>query len=428
MWKMISQLSNFWIHMHLSKKQILFLLFQIVTLQCIAQGRLILNNNVYLTVNGGGKIIIENPNPNAITTTGTGGNIISEDQQNQLHWIIGNATGTYTVPFTTKPTTLGGNSTKIPVEVQITGAGTGTGRFEFSTYETTTDLNMPYPMGVTHMNYGGSDVSLNTVDRFWRFNLDTYTTKPAATLSLTYDDAVNEIGGMNIIVEPVLRAQRWNPGVLSWEDLLFGTTNSVTNVTSGISVAGANFHDIWTLVYIANPLPVELVNFSVTCENGISTLHWTTISENNNDYFIVTRSGDGVNFEPIATVDGAGNSLNEMNYSHTDSEIRNQTVYYQLVQVDFDGSKSLSTVVSSQDCSKSEVKLHPNPAGNYVYLQFGGIEVRDIQLYDAQGRLIQSVTDYDQSAIIDVSNLLSGAYFFKIETVNGVEMLRFIKQ
>ena len=52
-------------------------------------------------------------------------------------------------------------------------------------------------------------------------------------------------------------------------------------------------------------LPVELLSFSEPRRKHV-VLNWTTATEINNQYFTVERSADGIDFEPIRMLDGAG--------------------------------------------------------------------------------------------------------------------------
>jgi hypothetical protein len=45
-----------------------------------SQARLVLNNDIHIVIDNSAKIVLENPNPNAVTVAGTGGNIVSENQ------------------------------------------------------------------------------------------------------------------------------------------------------------------------------------------------------------------------------------------------------------------------------------------------------------------------------------------------------------
>ena len=55
-------------------------------------------------------------------------------------------------------------------------------------------------------------------------------------------------------------------------------------------------------------LPVELVGLTGYNEGKSNVITWTTVSENNNDYFILERSVNGVDFSELVQLDGAGNS------------------------------------------------------------------------------------------------------------------------
>ncbi|HNI53666.1 MAG TPA: hypothetical protein PK511_04030, partial [Chitinophagales bacterium] len=122
-------------------------------LSCIAasaQSRLTMNDNPYIVMNGSVQMVIDNNNANAITTTGSGGNIISESETNIISWHINTATGSYIVPFTTS------DGVKIPLTVQITSTGAGAGVIDFSTYGGLTWNNDTYKPGeVTNMTNMG---------------------------------------------------------------------------------------------------------------------------------------------------------------------------------------------------------------------------------------------------------------------------------
>ncbi|MFZ1686874.1 MAG: hypothetical protein WAU70_05620 [Flavobacteriales bacterium] len=102
-------------------------------------------------------------------------------------------------------------------------------------------------------------------------------------------------------------------------------------------------------------LPIELIDFRATCENDAVVLRWSTATETNNDHFTIERSGDGRAWEAIGSVAGAGNSQQTIQYSFTDPEIQSDTRYYRLMQTDFDGAHSFSTVEALQACADKEI-------------------------------------------------------------------------
>ncbi len=55
---------------------------------------------------------------------------------------------------------------------------------------------------------------------------------------------------------------------------------------------------------LALHLPIELLSFTGDAKKYGVDLQWKTASEMNNDYFTVSRSATGANFESIGTVKG----------------------------------------------------------------------------------------------------------------------------
>lgn len=91
-----------------------------------------------------------------------------------------------------------------------------------------------------------------------------------------------------------------------------------------------------------SPLPISLLNFDATPILDAVKLEWTTLTETNNDYFTIERTKDGVSFETIAKIYGAGNSNTLLNYSLYDEKPYTGLSYYRLTQTDFDGTQTHS--------------------------------------------------------------------------------------
>lgn len=374
-----------------------------------SQARLVFNNNGYINIENNAYLVIDNGAANAVTLLGTGGNILSESETDLVKWNVGNATGNHIVPFTNT------NGVKVPVEINITAAGSAGGSLLLSTYRTT-NMNTPWPAvapAVTNMCSPviQADASLYVVDRFWRIDGNSYATKPGATLSFGYDFA-NEAGGANTINEANLQAQRFNPtqgsGVPTcpfpapppgpgghWEGLLFGTVNTATDRVNNAVISSADFFKDWILVDNSTPLPVTLLNFEVDCENGFTVLNWSTASEINNDYFVIEKSTDAINFFPIATVQGNGNSNTVLSYTYTDETPNYATTYYRLKQVDFDGKFEyfnvvVSTCTADENFNVNQLQLNDNVFG--FTINTSSSEKLTVYLYDYRGRIISQET------------------------------------
>ncbi|MEM6965730.1 MAG: T9SS type A sorting domain-containing protein [Bacteroidota bacterium] len=396
-----------------------------------SQARLVINNDAYLMIENGGDLVIQNGNANAVVTMGSGGNIISEGEQNKIHWEIGENLGTYTLPFTTTPSAQGGNSTKIPFSMEITSQGSGSGSFTFSTYETSTDQNAPFPTGVTNMtNAQGQDGSLSAVDRFWIIEPSSYTTAPDVKMTFGYDEANNENGGNNIITEANLQAQRWNATLSSWEAQFFGVSDPSNNLVTNVAIPGSGFHKIWTLAANQSVLPVELVSFNGVCQENAILLTWKTASKLNNNYFQIEKSKDGITFVPIGTVDGVGNSTTVNEYDFTDTDFQrydNTSTYYRLKQFDLDGINALSQVIVVPTCSDLEsiyFEVFPNPTSEMLNLRTNGMLTEPLQIFDKSGQLIREV--YPNGTLLLVEFLDSGSYYLKAQFDNQVITKRFV--
>jgi len=330
-----------------------------------SQARLVINNNAYVRMDGGTTvnpiyIVIENSNANSLTTLGTGGNLVSENEYNKLRWNIGTNSGTYVLPFTSNPATT---NTKFPLSLQITVAGTGSGLIDFSSYETTTDMNIPWASMVTHMTDADNvpaDNSLFVADRYWLMMNNTYTTKPDVNISFGYVDNITELGGTNTITEANLVAQRWNNSSQAWEGnfsntaIYYGSANIVTNQVVGVDIPPSEFHEAWVLVDRTSILPVELLSINGKCEDQKNSIKWSTASETNTLNYLIEKSFNGIDFFVIGNVSAAGNSSQVLEYNFIDPTSNLQLVYYRIKQMDSNGDFAYFPTISVSPCSELE--------------------------------------------------------------------------
>jgi len=105
-----------------------------------------------------------------------------------------------------------------------------------------------------------------------------------------------------------------------------------------------------------------MVSFTGKYNSGISTLDWATSQEFNNKEFELLRSTDGLKFDKIATIAGAGNTSIAQKYQYQDRINGQGYVYYRLRQVDLDGKSTLSNIVRlSLGNDVKGMELYPNP-------------------------------------------------------------------
>ncbi len=238
-----------------------------------------------------------------------------------------------------------------------------------------------------------------------------------------------------------------------------GSCGSLTNLgcSSGAggtvvtTITGLNAGDVVTMAVDGNagadctfdlsatntlPLPIELISFNAKAiNNAYVQLGWVTQTEINNNFFTIERTKDGVNFEVVGIVDGAGNSTMIKNYNAEDTEPYLGTSYYRLKQTDYDQNFSYSNLVSVNIESQFDgAAIYPNPVSGNSQLTFnssisGGYT---ISLFDISGRLIfdeqlNSVEGVN-NINLDTEDLGQGVYFIKLQTGLESRVLKLIKK
>lgn len=188
-----------------------------------------------------------------------------------------------------------------------------------------------------------------------------------------------------------------------------GTSNTFTPFTLASST-------------INNPLPVELLNFNAVLYDRKVYLNWQTASENNNDYFLIEKSQNGVDFEAFDQVDGAGTSTDLLSYSTIDENPFLGTSYYRLKQVDFNGefSHSETRVVVWND-GKSSLLIYPNPSSGIVNFVTSET-LNSFQVYASDGKLILD-EPFDTFLTLD---LPSGVYTIQYSSNTKTETKKIV--
>ncbi len=173
-------------------------------------------------------------------------------------------------------------------------------------------------------------------------------------------------------------------------------------------------------------LPVELTTFKAQPNDQQQTqLTWTTARELNSSHFTVQRSSDGKNFETIRTVAAQGQSSGTVHYSILDANPAYGVNYYQLTQVDLDGTshrlRMVSVIVDSP-----ENRLHavfPNPSRGESF----AVRVQDadtqVKMMSSQGIEVSVSTQALENRTVRVTPnhpLQTGTYLLRIQDRTGV--------
>lgn len=187
-------------------------------------------------------------------------------------------------------------------------------------------------------------------------------------------------------------------------------------------VTGTDSNGCSTTVPIVAPVPVEMISFNARRSNDVVVLEWKTATEINNDRFEVERSFDGMSFEYIGEVRGAGTTLQIQNYEFFDRSVTDERVYYRLKQIDFDGAHEYSAVLAVNGSAEGmDVKIYPNPAVSHVTINLGNnSEDRTVSVVDIAGKQVMTRSGNFEKLTLPVNELERGVYTILIVSRNAV--------
>lgn len=207
--------------------------------------------------------------------------------------------------------------------------------------------------------------------------------------TVTAFDSVS-VCGENIVAIP---SNGTSPFHYSLNDSAYQNSNIFSCHDPGlyeVKVVDANGCKDSFLLNIPIRLPIELVIFTGHTENKFNILDWKTASEINNAYFILEKSHDGIYFDSLAKIDGAGNSNTVLNYTYTDKFPFYGNNYYRLKQTDFNGTYRYSNIILLHSKNNFLYNYTYLPNSNELEVILNNTGNKTIELIDNIGRKIIS--------------------------------------
>ncbi len=242
---------------------------------------------------------------------------------------------------------------------------------------------------------------------------------------------INKTGTMYTAYYGITQGGPWNM-LGTPVNLNFGSqTIKIGMAVSSLSTTTASTANFDNLSELPTALPIQLLNFTAINENDeYVSLKWQTGMEENNDHFEILRSTDGMNFSTIATIKAVGNSSTLQSYAATDSKPANGLNFYKLKQVDLDGRYTLSSVRSVRFGSGVAPLIYPNPVTDVFTAVSGSELIREIVIYNIQGKAVHfamgNSTEADMK--VNIASLSTGVYFLKVKTDKKVFQYKLIKE
>lgn len=229
------------------------------------------------------------------------------------------------------------------------------------------------------------------------------------------------------------------------QDQMWSATGNNINLLSGLN-SGSYYLEVYSsssvtcsggTVYASNggvnytatfsvssqALPVELIGFNGICSENKISLEWQTATEFNSDFFEVSKSRDGVNWNLLEIIKSAGNSTQMLTYTSKDELAIEGNNYYRLTQVDLDGTKRLYDAINVR-CGaekKGFFSIYPNPStGSFQVLLndknligTGILSVKNVNGSELLNRIIEVKPGINMYSVSDLK-LVSGIYQIQI--------------
>ncbi len=234
----------------------------------------------------------------------------------------------------------------------------------------------------------------------------------ATSIGLTFTDT-------NLSGDPLIIAGTDTPGALEYTSVIITDAN------------GCESAPISSLSFPC-PLSVDFLHFTAEKREEVAVLSWATATEENNAYFEVEHSLDGVFFESIGWVEGKGNSTERTEYNFTHSKPANGLNYYKLKQVDFDGSFSYSNTEVVSFGKETSIRVVPTLAQNEILLLMDNPFNKELsmEVFAVNGQKVMDVAipQKAQMVSVNISELPAGSYFVRLVNDSKVFTERFIKQ
>lgn len=213
-----------------------------------------------------------------------------------------------------------------------------------------------------------------------------------------------------------------------------GTTGNTTSGSVVTSSAVTSFSPFTLGSNLGlNPLPVSLISFDAKANNASINITWATASEENNDFFTVEKSINGIDWNVLKVVKGKGNTQELNNYTTTDNAINANKIFYRLKQTNFDGSFSYSSIkIVNTDYNTVKVSVYPNPAKDFVTVNLNSTESdvnATVVILNMQGQVVYSADNINNNTYsFDISTLASGIYFVEVKQDSGVSKIKIVKE
>ncbi len=173
------------------------------------------------------------------------------------------------------------------------------------------------------------------------------------------------------------------------------------------------------------PLPITLLAFEATPDEGHVDLDWITESEQDMDHYVLNRSTDGMNYTELGIIDACGDCPASSVYAFVDDAPVSGWLYYQLIPVDVTGgTEAVEPVAVYYEGTDFKPLCYPNPAHTgFSIPAMTGI----VRIYQINGQLMTELHMTGEAQYVDCAQWSTGSYVVQFiyddDVYNGIQII-----
>ena len=133
-----------------------------------------------------------------------------------------------------------------------------------------------------------------------------------------------------------------------------------------------------------------------------------------------------INGAELTSPDGAADSITYMVSIMEDTMILEIQISDAGAHWKFELNRVAEPTMSNKAINKGSFNVYPNPVNNTLFVNVN-TTVNKLTIRDLSGKAVYNVVNPNTEKGLDVSFLNTGAYFISVETANGIENAKFIK-
>jgi hypothetical protein len=185
--------------------------------------------------------------------------------------------------------------------------------------------------------------------------------------------------------------------------------------------------------YVPLVLPINCTYFNAILKNNTTILNWEATSDDDNAYFVLQKSMDGILFSSLGKVfiKGNGNFV----YDFKDDETITKTTFYRLLIYNKDGSFFAMPTIKVQPTNKSFFvgNIYTGYNNSFATIQINSLKKENafLTIVDMNGKKmykkIIALTQGSFNYTFTIDNLSTGVYSVIISTDNEYISKQFVK-